>query len=309
MLDIIIPVYNSKKTLFRTLLSISIQTYNDIHVYLINDADDINYDDEINFFSKYFPIKELRLTSNSVPGVARQKGIDSSKSPYILFIDSDDYLYNSYALEYLVTEINKNYDLVISNFIYERDNEITVKQNDYTWLHGKIYRRSFLEQEQIRFNNTRSNEDNGFNRLIILSTTNHSCVNKITYVYSENESSITRKNNRLYKYTGLEGYSYNMNWAMNIMINKNKNLNGVAMTALSVLISMYYYYLELQDMYDCTKIFNWSADTKKIYDRLKNIITDNTYDYLLNARAALYPNVHKTISFDEFLAKVGNSND
>lgn len=54
MLDIIIPVYNSKKTLFRTLLSISIQTYNDIHVYLINDADDINYDDEIIFFQNTF---------------------------------------------------------------------------------------------------------------------------------------------------------------------------------------------------------------------------------------------------------------
>lgn len=309
MLDIIIPVYNSKNTLFRTLNSIAIQTFKEFKVYLINDCDNLDYQEEIDFFSKYFFINEIKLNKNSGPGIARQKGIDKSNSKYILFIDSDDYLYNEYSLYNLINEIEKGYDLIISDFIYERYNEITIKQYDFTWLHGKIYRRDFLEKEQIRFNDSRSNEDNGFNRLIILSTNNYTFLNQITYVYSENKDSITRKNDGLYKYTGLEGFVYNMNWAMNIMINKNKNLNEVALTSISVLVSMYYYYLELQNIYDSKNIFLWCKDTKRIYENLKYYISSKDIEYFMEDMATEYPNIDKVITFDEFLRKVDTYND
>ena len=53
-LDIIIPVYNSKKTINGTLYSILYQNYKNIHVYLINDCDNNNYSDEVEFFSNFF---------------------------------------------------------------------------------------------------------------------------------------------------------------------------------------------------------------------------------------------------------------
>ena len=83
-LDIIIPCYNAKKTLFYTLSSISVQKnvfgYN---VYLVNDKSDYNYDEEVNYFSIFYNIKEIKLDKNMGPGIARREGILNSNSKYI----------------------------------------------------------------------------------------------------------------------------------------------------------------------------------------------------------------------------------
>ena len=168
-LDIIIPTYNAKKYLKKLLYSISIQkNIKNFHVYIINDNSDYNYSDEINFFSNYIDIKEILLTTNVGPGLAREYGIKNSKSEYIIFIDADDYLYSPNSLYYLYNTIrNKDTDLVISNFIYERDNERKVMKKNNVWLHGKIFKRKFILDNDIHFNNTRANEDNGFIRLCL----------------------------------------------------------------------------------------------------------------------------------------------
>ena len=215
-IDIIIPVYNAKSTIRRLLYSISYQKNSDkFKVYLVNDCDLLDYSEDINIFSSFLSITELKLDKNSGPGVARQHGLNNSNGDYVIFIDADDYFYNPYAIidMYRNIEVN-NADLLVSNFIYQRDNEILVKKNNMVWLHGKMYKRSFLNKYNIFFNNTRANEDNGFNRLILFCKPKIAYINEITYVYSENINSITRKNNREYKLYGLEGYSYNMCWAM-----------------------------------------------------------------------------------------------
>ena len=59
--SIIIPVYNSKNTINRTLYSILYQSYKYKHVYLINDCDNYDYSDEVRFFSNFFDIQEYRI--------------------------------------------------------------------------------------------------------------------------------------------------------------------------------------------------------------------------------------------------------
>ena len=64
-------------------------------MFLINDKSKYNYSEEIKCFSKYFNIEEIELNINGGPGKARKEGINASNSPYIMFIDSDDILYDN----------------------------------------------------------------------------------------------------------------------------------------------------------------------------------------------------------------------
>ena len=204
--SIIIPAYNARNTIYKTLDSIKIQkNISSFVVVIVRDTGEV-YDDIVNEYKKFYNIRTIDMPENGGPGLARQYGIDNTDSEYIVFIDADDYFYDENSLFNLMDGI-KNADLGVGNFRYERDNEVTIKQKNFVWLHGKIYRRQFLLDNNIRFNDTRANEDNGFNRLILFHKPNIVFIDKLVYVYSENSNSITRKDNRLYKFTGLEWYA------------------------------------------------------------------------------------------------------
>ena len=118
-LDIIIPCYNARDTIERTLLSIAIQKYTKgLNVYLINDCSDYNYFEYVEFFKNYFNIIEIDLQKNVGPGSARQIGIESSKSKYIMFIDSDDYLYNPLVLKKIYNDINNTKSDILSSLFF-----------------------------------------------------------------------------------------------------------------------------------------------------------------------------------------------
>ena len=207
MIDIIIPAYNAHKTIRRTLNSISNQTIVDlIKVYIINDFSKKDYSAEISTFEKHIKIQELKLSKNLGPGSARQYGIDNSNSKYIVFIDADDIFAKQNSLEVLLKSIEENNaDVVISNF-YEEDEkgDYIEHNNDKIWLHGKIYKRSFLKKHNIKFNNSRANEDNGFNQLIFLHDSIVNTIEDYTYIWNYYANSITRKNNQEYNWNGLE---------------------------------------------------------------------------------------------------------
>ncbi|MCI9433730.1 MAG: glycosyltransferase family 2 protein [Bacilli bacterium] len=277
MIDIIIPAYNAKETIFKTLASISLQTIkNSLNVYIVNDASDYNYQEEISFFKNWINIVELTLSKNSGPGIARQYGIDNSNSEYIMFIDADDTFYNCYSVELLYKKIKETKtDLVISNILYERDNKREKYEANFVYMHGKIYKRSYLINNNIKFNDTRANEDNGFNNLLLLLGIKYDVVEEITYIYRENASSITRKNNREYKFLGLEGYSYNLTWALNEAIKRDADDIVISFNSYKYLLSFYYYYQIFIDRKDKYKILNWISDLKKIYlsyKKYKNIL-------------------------------------
>lgn len=250
MIDVIIPAYNAHETIDKTLFSIAYQdNVDNINVYIVNDYSDHDYSEFVDFFSNFMNICEIKLEKNSGPGLARQKGIDVSNGKYIVFIDSDDNFSDCFAIKRLYECIDQGmYDVVTSNFVEELDNQFIDHNNDLVWLHGKIYRRSFLEDNHISFNATRSNEDNGFNQLIIFMNGKSFYLNSKTYVWRNNLKSLTRKNNREYNVKGLEGYSYNMLWAMKKAISNNGNLKSVSELAYLVLISAYYYYLKYENL-------------------------------------------------------------
>ena len=266
--DIIIPAYNSINTISIPLDSLKKQkTKYKFRVVIVNDNSSYSYKNILDKYSKYMFIEEIVLDRNGGPAVARQKGIDYTDSKYIMFIDSDDYLFSSDSIQKLVDNISlHNSDVAMGNFILERDNKEELVKNNSVWMHGKIYRRSFLENNNIRFNTSRVNEDNGFNRLVVLLTKNISHLDEVVYVYKENDNSITRRNDRLNKFTGLEGYAYNMDWAFNEAKKRGVPQKEIEYHALSILIVSYYSYFDLKDKYDVSKILVWFKKVKDWVD-------------------------------------------
>lgn len=266
--DIIIPAYNSINTISIPLDSLKKQkTKYKFRVVIVNDNSSYSYKNILDKYSKYMFIEEIVLDRNGGPAVARQKGIDYTDSKYIMFIDSDDYLFSSDSIQKLVDNISLcNSDVAMGNFILERDNKEELVKNNSVWMHGKIYRRSFLEDNNIRFNTSRVNEDNGFNRLVVLLTKNISHLDEVVYVYKENDNSITRRNDRLNKFTGLEGYAYNMDWAFNEAKKRGVPQKEIEYHALSILIVSYYSYFDLKDKYDVSKILVWFKKVKDWVD-------------------------------------------
>ena len=310
-LDIIIPCWEAKETLDKTLSSIADQEgFSDFSVCLVNDCSSYNYSSFVKKYSKFFPIRELSLKKNGGPGLARNAGIKETKNPYILFIDSDDYLYSKRALSVLMNKLNqKDYDLIVSDFLYERDGERTIKKRNPVWLHGKVFKRSFLEKHHILFNQSRANEDGGFNRLIIFMNPIIGFVDQVTYVYSENKDSITRKNNREYRFKGLEGYTYNMKWAMEEAIKREGDPKEIARLAIDVLVRMYFYYMELYEQYDVSKLLEWSSEIYQLYNQFPNNKAseeeiEDTYNHYLNEYKTQNTPFTECLTFQEFLDKV-----
>lgn len=105
MIDVIIPCYNSEKTLEKTIKSV-INQKNLNKIIIINDkSTDKTLEIAQNLKKEYNIIQIENMYENSGPGKSRNWGALQSNSEYIAFLDSDDE-YEKDALE-IVGEVLK----------------------------------------------------------------------------------------------------------------------------------------------------------------------------------------------------------
>lgn len=132
--SIIIPIYNSEKTLRRCLDSLMPQTNSDIEVLLINDGStDLSGDICKEYMQKN---RSFRCYSQENAGVsvARNNGLDKAKGKYILFVDSDDYVDANY-IEVIDSSLEEeNPDLLIFSVAF-----LNCNRNSETMLHDDVY--------------------------------------------------------------------------------------------------------------------------------------------------------------------------
>lgn len=266
-IDVIIPAYNvPDNILFRCLSSIACQDIvSDIEVTIVDDAStDQNYKSVAKNFESILKINVLRCEVNGGPGVARQYGIDHTNNGYMTFIDADDTFNGSFALKALRNSIEVNdglYQMCVGVFdeVHEEglkpgDGPILMAhEQDMVWMFGKLYRRSFIDKYNIHFHeSSRANEDNGFNTMIRLCSSDQEQINFIqahVYYWHESPNSITRSNDCQYSYGGSHrdsfyGYVENMIFAIK-EAKKRKPYNGfINMWAVNCMINLYEYYIE-----------------------------------------------------------------
>ena len=113
MVSIIIPIYKSEKYLRRCLDSILCQTYKEYEIILIIDGSPDNSIDICKEYSaKYQNIRYYEKENGGVSS-ARNLGLKYAKGEYITFIDSDDFVSETY-LSHL---FSKETDLSVCGFI------------------------------------------------------------------------------------------------------------------------------------------------------------------------------------------------
>lgn len=301
MIDIIIAAYNAHNTIEKALNSIIMQSFSDkVKVYIVNDKSDKDYGNIVKKYSRYLDIIELTYDKNKGPGFARNYGINHSNSEYIMFLDSDDIFSTPYAIESLYNKIDNGfYDLVISNFLEEVGEDSCLPHfNDNIWNHGKIYRRKYIEDKNIRFTDERSNEDLFFNFLIILTGAKVSYIDNITYVWQNNPDSITRKNSYEFSYKGIEGYIRNIYNLSVSLEERNVDKSKIAKVLFFALLQMYYTYLFFDKDNKIEAIDILMNSTKLIatrYNLFKNYLSLDDKNEVINKEISKYIN-HRYLS-------------
>ena len=116
-ISVIIPVYNSEKTIERAVLSIVNQTLLPLEVIIVDDCSTSNIKIVLKRikekYEKYFDIKLIYLEKNKGPATARNKAWDLAKGKYIAFLDSDDIWYSK-KIEVQYNYMKKNEDVFFS---------------------------------------------------------------------------------------------------------------------------------------------------------------------------------------------------
>ena len=132
-LSVIIPTYNSAKTLSVCLDSLVNQTFKDFEVLVV---DGLSGDNTVAIVEQYAGIHEnIRYVSEKDNGVydAMNKGIKLAKSEWLYFMGSDDRLYSDDVFETILSGPNLNYDVIYGDVYSEMlggvyDGEFTVEK-------------------------------------------------------------------------------------------------------------------------------------------------------------------------------------
>lgn len=171
--DILVPHYKETAEEIEPLLdSIAIQQNVDmdnIEVILCHDGEEAP---DLAFSRKYpFCIKQIRQEHRGV-SAARNTALDASEADYVMFCDVDDMFYNACGLWILFREMEVGFDSLVSVFVEETRIPGTKEimyinhETDSTFVHGKVHRRGYLTEKNIRFNdNLTIHEDSYFNIL------------------------------------------------------------------------------------------------------------------------------------------------
>lgn len=302
-IDVIIPAYNvPDHILFRCLSSIACQDIvTDLEVTIVDDAStEQNYTEVIKAFQPIVKINLLRYETNGGPGVARQYGIDHTKNGYMTFIDADDTFNGAFALKALrngIEQGNGVFQMCVGVFDEVHEENIPAgegpilmaHEQDLVWMFGKLYRRSFIDKYKIHFHeSSRANEDNGFNRLFQLCTSDQEQINFIpahVYYWHENPNSITRANDCQYSYgssirDSFYGYVENMIFAVK-EAKKRKPYNGfITMWSVMCMLNIYEYYIECYARARDHAKTNWKW-CKRYYDEVYSLIENDISDEML----------------------------
>jgi len=289
-IDIIIPAYKAQKTIIKTIASIACQSIlDDLEVTIVNDCcPNGDYQEVVNLYSPYMKIREIKMTENGGPGLARQYGIDNTSNQYFTCIDADDTFSGALALEILRKGItlDPSIQCCVGTFMELHENlQMVPHTNDMVWMFGKIYKREFIEKYKIHFNNTRANEDTGFNTWVRLLCSNDKekvhWINETVYYWHEKVDSITRINNCQYAFDqSFCGWTDNMIYAIK-EAKKVQPFNGyIDQWTLECMLNLYSYYIETVARNPVFKDQNWEYVKKfyhACYKRIEPNITDEMF--------------------------------
>ncbi|KIL49368.1 glycosyltransferase family 2 protein [Jeotgalibacillus soli] len=135
-ISIIVPVYKSEQFLSKCINSIINQTFKPIEIILINDGSPDKSGEICDEYAKKDNRIKVIHQKNEGVSVARNVGIMTSKSKYIMFSDADDYAEPNWCEKMYNNAIKHKDSLVLSGYSVHREklgreNKTTIKSYIY----------------------------------------------------------------------------------------------------------------------------------------------------------------------------------
>lgn len=213
LISIIIPCYNSEKTIETTLQSLEKQSYSNFEVIIVNDGSKDSTDKIIRSYMSNSRLKfKYKKQENLGVSNARNTGLEYANGKYVVFLDSDDIYHCSfvtiltetlekldvdtvfctYSREIVMLSIQKN----IKNYNVESFNskqlmECLMYKSVPMGFFTFIYKKSIIDIYNIRFTpKAKYGEDLEFLWKYVSHCKNGAAVNKALYGYYDNPASV-----------------------------------------------------------------------------------------------------------------------
>lgn len=211
--SIVIPHYNLPALLRRCLGSIPQR--NDIQVIVVDDGSSEESKSALKDIGNDFPNVQVVYQENLGGGAARNRGLDEAKGKFVMFADADDYFCEKF-IELVDRYATQDNDIVYfnANFV-DADTGKPAKQKNHVDEIIKLYkknatkgetllryyfgepwckmvRRSIIEDNGIRFEQTKIHNDTRFSYLVGYFAKNMAVCGEPIYNYIVRQGSVSK---------------------------------------------------------------------------------------------------------------------
>lgn len=214
--SVIIPVYNAETTIRRCVDSLLAESYSNMEIILVNDGSrDCSGSLCEQYAAEHIHIRYIAKENGGV-STARNAGLDAATGQYVVFVDSDDYVFPAFF--YTMDQMLAAYPYDLIQFSLSFDDGKEMRERRYAPLHvegrektmphivnamcrktingpfAKIYRRELIENVHIRFPVGASvAEDRVFNIKYSMYIESYAVSEKAVYIVNtENANSLSR---------------------------------------------------------------------------------------------------------------------
>ena len=253
LVSVVVPVYNVEKYLSRCVDSILRQTYNNLQIILVDDGSN----DKSAVICDEYAKKDTRILvihkTNGGLSDARNVGIDNAKGDYICFIDSDDFVRETYVEGLLCVILEYNADIAVCLFekgngdrfndVTEENHQNIIVLNNIEALNklyddilnvnmviacNKLYSKNLFNK--IKFPVGKIHEDEFTTPKLLFEAKKIVIINKKDYYYFQSPNSIMRSEFKINRLDALEAFEERIN------LFNQKGLNELANKTLSAYI-------------------------------------------------------------------------
>jgi len=203
-LEIIIPHYKEDPALMKPMFDIlKLQRnvkWSDFSVLIVNDGEDIVLPEGFGSDCP-FEVRSITVPHGGI-SATRNAGLRASKGEWIMFCDSDDAFGTTYSLQTYLRFAADDKVMVASAFFEEApsldDGHIVLiwhNGHDYIFVHGKMFRRQWLLDNNVQFNDDlKLHEDTYFIAIAksLMNDKNTVYIKDPLYLWQYNKKSVSR---------------------------------------------------------------------------------------------------------------------
>lgn len=158
--SVVIPCYHSEEFVDKAIRSVQEQSFKDYELLVTCEKNDVASIGAVRRCGV-----EPIIDDYGSSGAARNAGIEIAKGTYILFLDSDDWWLHQECFSMLDQFTRLAVDILSFGFIFGIHGYASVCSNGgamYPNVWSRVWRKAFLDKNNIRFPNTSRDEDVAF---------------------------------------------------------------------------------------------------------------------------------------------------